>query len=69
MKALEHLIIEEIAQIRAMESNLQSAYAGLGNAPETEVAGFVNALADLEHRAMRVSEMLEALSQPEPLAA
>ena len=69
MKALEHLLIRELAQIRATEAMLQSTYRTLRSASDDQIAGFVTNLADLEHRTTRVEELLNAISKPELLAA
>lgn len=66
MKALEHLLIQELAQIRAAEATLQSAYRTLPGASEDQIAGFVESLAALDHRTSRVEELLNAISAPEP---
>jgi hypothetical protein len=69
MKALEHLLIQELAQIRATEATLQRAYGTLRNASDDQIVGFVANLADLDHRTHRVEKLLNAISQPGLAAA
>ncbi len=69
MKALEHLLIQELNQIRSKESNLQRFYQDLKNASEDQVAIFLAGLAELEHQTRRVEALLDAIAVPEPLAA
>lgn len=69
MKALEHLLIQEISQIRAEETKLHSVYRSLQGASTDQVEEFLKGLSALNHRACRVEEMLEAMAVPEPIAA
>ena len=69
MKALEHLLIEELNDIRATESKLQDAYPKLRTAQTDDVQQFLNSLMALQHRAARMEQMLDAIGDREPLAA
>ena len=69
MKALEHLLIQEVQQIRSKESKLQRHYQTLSEASEEQVAAFLAGLADLERQATRVEALLDAIAMPEPIAA
>lgn len=65
MKALEHLLVQEITKIRKLEAELQSAYPTLHQAAEDQIAGFAAGLAELDRRATRVDELLGVFSLPQ----
>jgi hypothetical protein len=69
MKALEHLLIQELKHIRVTESKLQDAYPKLRATHTADVQHFVNSLLALQHRAARLEEMLDAIGENEPIAA
>ena len=69
MKALEHLLIQELNQMHALESKLHSAFAALKDASNDQVESFVDGLADLDRRATRLERMLDGMGATRPLAA
>jgi len=69
MKAMEHLLIQELTKIHALESKLYSSFNALSDASNDQVENFVNGLTDLERRTSRIERLLETLGAPETLAA
>jgi hypothetical protein len=62
-REIEHMILDALNEIRALERNLSRRFGALATARKTARMAFLLSLKDLDSRTRRLERLMEALDQ------
>ena len=67
-RQLEGLIVLGLRELKGLETGLNRQFAGLRRAPVRDRRAFLGSLVELEQRARRLEQLIDALEQGSPVS-